>query len=51
MPVHCIVEAIHSIVDTRVLIGREKWPSPHVEIDTFVIIPASVPFQVIYLPI
>ncbi|KAK0095419.1 hypothetical protein PV326_008426 [Microctonus aethiopoides] len=45
VPVHCIVEAIHSIVDTRVLIGREKWPSPHVEIDTFVIIPASVPFQ------
>ncbi|KAG8037595.1 hypothetical protein G9C98_005806, partial [Cotesia typhae] len=44
VPVHCIVEAIHSIVDNRINL-REKWPNPHVEIDTYVIIPASVPFQ------
>ncbi|XP_057327371.1 homeobox protein dve-1 [Microplitis mediator] len=44
VPVHCIVESIHSIVDNRINL-REKWPSPHIEIDTYVIIPASVPFQ------
>ncbi|KAF7990324.1 hypothetical protein HCN44_000129 [Aphidius gifuensis] len=44
VPVHCVVEAIHSIVDTRLNFGRDKWPNPHIEIDTYVIIPAAVPF-------
>ncbi|XP_063991879.1 homeobox protein dve-1 [Diachasmimorpha longicaudata] len=45
VPVHCVVESIYSIVDTRVSGGRDKWPGPHLEIDTYVIIPAAVPFQ------
>lgn len=48
VPVHCVVEAIHSIVESRLSVAREKWRNPHVEIDTYVIIPAAVPFQVRY---
>ncbi|XP_043270180.1 homeobox protein dve-1 [Venturia canescens] len=45
VPVHCVVEAIHSIVESRLSVAREKWRNPHVEVDTYVIIPAAVPFQ------
>ena len=44
LPVHCVVEAIHSVVETRP--SRENWRRPHVEMDTYVFIPANMPFQV-----
>ena len=47
LPVHCVVEAIHSIVETRPIHTRENWRRPHVEMDTYVFIPANMPFQVI----
>ncbi|KAJ8669932.1 hypothetical protein QAD02_001191, partial [Eretmocerus hayati] len=45
LPVHCVVEAVHSIVETRASGGRDSWRRPHVELDTYVFIPASMPFQ------
>ncbi|XP_015609209.1 uncharacterized protein LOC107274506 [Cephus cinctus] len=45
LPVHCVVEAIHSIVENRLNNSRENWRRPHVETDSYVIIPAAMPFQ------
>ncbi|XP_058794433.1 homeobox protein dve-1 [Phymastichus coffea] len=45
LPIHCVVEAIHSIIDTRPANGRDNWRRPHVELDTYVFIPANMPFQ------
>ncbi|XP_046477628.1 homeobox protein dve-1 isoform X1 [Neodiprion pinetum] len=45
LPVHCVVEAIHSIVESRVSSGRENWRRPQVETDSYVIIPAATAFQ------
>lgn len=45
LPVHCVVEAIHSIVESRAT-SRDNWRRPHVEKDTYVFIPAVMPFQV-----
>ncbi|XP_043470706.1 homeobox protein dve-1 [Leptopilina heterotoma] len=44
LPVHCVVEAIHSIVESRST-TRDNWRRPHVEKDTYVFIPAVMPFQ------
>lgn len=46
LPVHCVVEAIHSIVEMRSGGARDNWRRPHVETDTYVFIPAAMPFQV-----
>jgi len=46
LPVHCVVETIHNIVESHVSNSREKWRSPQVETDSYVIIPVAMPFQV-----
>lgn len=46
LPVHCIVETIHNIVESHVSSSRENWRRPHVETDSYVIIPVAMPFQV-----
>lgn len=46
LPVHCVVETIHNIVESHVSNSREKWRSPQVETDSYVIIPIAMPFQV-----
>lgn len=43
---HCVVETIHNIVESHVSNSREKWRSPQVETDSYVIIPVAMPFQV-----
>ncbi|EFN69149.1 DNA-binding protein SATB1, partial [Camponotus floridanus] len=45
LPVHCVVETIHNIVESHVSNSREKWRSPQVETDSYVIIPVAMPFQ------
>ena len=45
LPVHCVVETIHNIVETQVS-SRENWRRPQVETDSYVIIPVAMPFQV-----
>ncbi|XP_076246873.1 SATB1_N and homeodomain domain-containing protein dve [Calliopsis andreniformis] len=45
LPVHCIVETIHNIVETHVSNSRENWRRPQVETDSYVIIPVAMPFQ------
>ena len=49
LPVHCVVETIHNIVETHVSNSRENWRRPQVETDSYVIIPVALPFQVINL--
>jgi len=47
LPVHCVVETIHNIVESHAVSNsREKWRSPQVETDSYVIIPVAMPFQV-----
>lgn len=46
LPVHCVVETIHNIVETHVSNSRENWRRPQVETDSYVIIPVAMPFQV-----
>ncbi|XP_023314292.1 uncharacterized protein LOC106654643 [Trichogramma pretiosum] len=53
LPVHCVVEVIHSLAETRAgqAVGggghphRDSWRRPHIETDTYVFIPANMPFQ------
>ncbi|KOX72496.1 DNA-binding protein SATB1 [Melipona quadrifasciata] len=45
LPVHCVVETIHNIVETHVSNSRENWRRPQVETDSYVIIPVAMPFQ------
>ncbi|KAG7205513.1 hypothetical protein KM043_007494 [Ampulex compressa] len=45
LPVHCVVETIHNIVESHVSNARENWRRPHVETDSYVIIPVAMPFQ------
>ncbi|XP_023245666.1 uncharacterized protein LOC106644744, partial [Copidosoma floridanum] len=45
LPVHCVVEAIHGMVEARPSGGRDNWRRPLVEMDTYVFIPANMPFQ------
>ncbi|XP_015438504.1 PREDICTED: uncharacterized protein LOC107193549 [Dufourea novaeangliae] len=45
LPVHCVVETIHNIVESHVSNSRENWRRPQVETDSYVIIPVAMPFQ------
>ncbi|XP_078038499.1 SATB1_N and homeodomain domain-containing protein dve isoform X2 [Augochlora pura] len=45
IPVHCVVETIHNIVESHVSNSRENWRRPQVETDSYVIIPVAMPFQ------
>ncbi|XP_066600824.1 homeobox protein dve-1 [Prorops nasuta] len=45
LPVHCVVETIHNIVESHVTGSRENWRRPQVETDSYVIIPVAMPFQ------
>ncbi|XP_054014187.1 homeobox protein dve-1 isoform X1 [Hylaeus anthracinus] len=45
LPVHCVVETIHNIVESHVSNSRENWRRPQVEMDSYVIIPVAMPFQ------
>ncbi|XP_015188574.1 PREDICTED: uncharacterized protein LOC107072831 [Polistes dominula] len=45
LPVHCIVETIHNIVESHASNARENWRRPQIETDSYVIIPVAMPFQ------
>ncbi|XP_012150980.1 SATB1_N and homeodomain domain-containing protein dve isoform X3 [Megachile rotundata] len=49
LPVHCVVETIHNIVESHVSNSRENWRRPQVETDSYVIIPVAMPFQMTLL--
>ncbi|XP_035719582.1 uncharacterized protein LOC118440528 isoform X2 [Vespa mandarinia] len=45
LPVHCVVETIHNIVESHASNARENWRRPQIETDSYVIIPVAMPFQ------
>ncbi|KAI4494168.1 hypothetical protein M0802_009202 [Mischocyttarus mexicanus] len=45
LPVHCVVETIHNIVESHASSVRENWRRPQIETDSYVIIPVAMPFQ------